>query len=108
MRWFDAESIGYPGKGLHRGYLDGREPEKLTGPAWAHLTLSSGNRFVGDNDHTSIYTRSFQSTNFTEIFRFPDKNVGVDYTVWSPDGKFMLFDRSNPQGGDIYYLDGVE
>jgi len=32
----------------------------------------------------------------------------VDYPVWSPDGKWVLFDRFRPQGGDIWVIDGVE
>jgi hypothetical protein len=39
---------------------------------------------------------------------FADRNIGVDYTVWSPDNRFILFDRNNPQGGDIYKLNHPE
>jgi len=28
--------------------------------------------------------------------------------VWSPDGKWVLFDRFRPQGGDIWMLKNFE
>jgi Tol biopolymer transport system component len=34
--------------------------------------------------------------------------VRIDYPVWSPDGRWVMFDRFRPQGGDIWAMSGVE
>ena len=34
--------------------------------------------------------------------------VRIDYPVWSPDGKWILFDRAAPSGGDIWLLEGTQ
>jgi Tol biopolymer transport system component len=28
--------------------------------------------------------------------------------AWSPDGRWVLFDRFRPQGGDIWMMEGFE
>jgi len=38
-------------------------------------------------------------------FEFGDPDVRIDYPVWSPDGRWLLFDRFRPQGGDIWVLE---
>ena len=43
-----------------------------------------------------------------KVYEFPDPDVRIDYPVWSPDGKWILFDRFRPQGGDIWSLTGVD
>ena len=42
------------------------------------------------------------------VFEFNDPDVRIDYPVWSPDGRHVLFDRAAPHGGDLWVLDGVE
>ena len=42
------------------------------------------------------------------VFEFKDKDVRIDYPVWSPDGKWILFDRFRPQGGDIWMIESFE
>ena len=32
------------------------------------------------------------------------KDVRIDYPVWSPDGRALLFDRVRPSGGNIWLL----
>jgi len=41
-------------------------------------------------------------------FEFGDPDVRIDYPVWSPDGRRVLFDRAAPHGGDVWLLDGIE
>jgi Tol biopolymer transport system component len=38
-------------------------------------------------------------------FAFDDPAVRVDYPVWSPDGHWILFDRTKPEGGDIWLME---
>jgi len=40
-----------------------------------------------------------------KVFEFPDPSVRIDYPVWSPDGRWVLFDRFLPKGGDIWMMD---
>jgi len=114
MRWMDANTVIFGSRGIYTlGFLDGKTPQPLTkertGINTAHLSLSPDHRFFADNNHVSLQLWD-RDTGHAEanLFTFPDKNVGVDYTVWSPDGRFILFDRNNPQGGDIYKLNNPE
>ncbi len=106
VQWLDANTIVANAKGLLVATLDGREPERRCAFGGAHITFSPAKDFVADTDHTFllIFRPNLATTAKEKIFRFPEPDVGMDYTVWSPDGRFMLFDRSNPQGGDIYEI----
>jgi hypothetical protein len=108
IRWLDTGTIVYSNRSLFAAYLDGREPRKLTERGAGHLTFSPGGRFGADNNHTAVFVWSMAGGEPAEVFRFADSNIGIDYTVWSPDGRLMLIDRNSPQGGDIYKLRGVE
>lgn len=44
----------------------------------------------------------------TRVYEFPDGASRIDYPEWSPDGKFVLFDRFRPQGGEIWALENFE
>ncbi len=39
------------------------------------------------------------------IFAFADPDIRIDYPVWSPDGRWILFDRLKPAGGDIWMVE---
>ena len=39
------------------------------------------------------------------VFAFDDPEVRIDYPVWSPDGRWILFDWWEPQGGDIWLVE---
>jgi Tol biopolymer transport system component len=43
-----------------------------------------------------------------KVFEFPDPGVRIDYPVWSPDGKSVLFDRLQPGEGDIWVMTNFE
>jgi hypothetical protein len=43
-----------------------------------------------------------------EVFHFDDPEVRIDYPVWSPDGRAVLFDRAAPLGGDLWLLEGID
>jgi Tol biopolymer transport system component len=40
------------------------------------------------------------------VFQFADPDVRIDYPLWSPDGRWILFDRAAPRGGDLWVLEG--
>ena len=103
--WIDAGSVYWA---RHRVFLDGREAERYLIFGGAHMSFSPDRRFLLENDHTAIYVgRVTTDTNLakmTKTFQFPEANAGVDYTVWSPSGKWAVVDRNTPTGGDIYLL----
>ena len=43
-----------------------------------------------------------------QVFAFLQADVRIDYPVWSPDGKWVLFDRAAPRGGDLWMMEGVQ
>ena len=40
-----------------------------------------------------------------KVFEFDDPDARIDYPVWSPDGRWILFDRFQPQGGDVWAVE---
>jgi hypothetical protein len=40
-----------------------------------------------------------------KVFEFSDPGVRIDYPVWSPDGRSVLFDRAEPRTGDLWMLE---
>ncbi len=115
MRWLDANTLVFSlGGGMYmQTKLDGGEPQALnpapTGISSSHLTMSPDHRFFADNNHINLQLWDRKTSRVEpNLYTFLDKNIGVDYTVWSPDGRYLLFDRNNPQGGDIYALENPE
>ena len=106
MRWLDAGTLVVSSKGLWTVTLDGHDPQKFSAVGGSHISYSPGKDLMADTDHTYllVFHPGLETKTKPKVFRFPDPTVGMDYTVWSPDGRFMLFDRSNPQGGDIYEI----
>jgi Tol biopolymer transport system component len=42
------------------------------------------------------------------VFEFENSDDRIDYPNWSPDGKWVLFDRVKPEGGDIWVIDNLQ
>jgi Tol biopolymer transport system component len=58
--------------------------------------------------HQALWVSPLRSGHPEKVFEFEDTETRIDYPVWSPDGRFVLFDRFRPQGGDIWRMDGLE
>jgi len=43
-----------------------------------------------------------------QVLVFDDPDVRIDYPVWSPDGKWVLFDHFRPQGADIWVIQDID
>ena len=40
-----------------------------------------------------------------KVFEFDDADGRIDYPVWSPDGRWILFDRFTPHSGDVWMVE---
>jgi Tol biopolymer transport system component len=74
----------------------------------SHLSFLPGERAMVDVvDHKTIWLSPLDSKLGSEperLFSFDDPAVRIDYPVVSPDGRWLLFDRLTPQGGDLWRL----
>ncbi|HEY2796751.1 MAG TPA: protein kinase [Thermoanaerobaculia bacterium] len=75
----------------------------------AHMSFSPDRSRVMDVvGHKTLWVSPLLGGNPEAVFAFDDSDARIDYPVWSPDGRSILFDRFRPQGGDIWMMDGVE
>jgi Tol biopolymer transport system component/serine/threonine protein kinase len=97
------------GRGLHRVPAGGGEVEPLARiSGGAHISLSPDEKHVMDViGHRTLWVSPLGGGEPESIFVFSDPEIRIDYPVWSPDGRWVLFDRFRPQGGDVWILEGL-
>jgi len=79
------------------------EPVSVHGGS--HMSLAPGGRVISDvSGHRQFWVSPLDGTPYT-TFALDDPEVRVDYPVWSPDGRWILFDRTKPEGGDIWLME---
>jgi serine/threonine-protein kinase len=82
-----------------------RLPEILSG---AHMSFSPDQSLIMDvRGHKVMWVHPVNGQAPYKVFEFPDADARIDYPVWSPDGRWVLFDRAAPRGGDLWLLEGV-
>ena len=75
----------------------------------SHLSFAPDfSRIIDVVGHKALWVSPLASARPEKVFEFDDPDARIDYPVWSPDGRFILFDRFRPQGGDIWLMDGLE
>jgi Tol biopolymer transport system component len=75
----------------------------------AHMSFSPDRTRIMDVvGHRVLWVSSVNGGKPEKVYEFPDSDVRIDYPSWSPDGKWVMFDRFRPQGGDIWAISGVE
>ena len=75
----------------------------------AHISLSPRqDRVLDVRNHKTLWVHPLDGAEPYQVFEFPDPDVRIDYPVWSPDGKWVIFDHAAPSGGDIWLLEGLE
>lgn len=71
----------------------------------AHISFSPDRTRIMDVvAHKTLWVTPLTGGAPQELFAFPDADVRIDYPRWSPDGRFVVFDRLKPTGGDIWML----
>jgi Tol biopolymer transport system component len=90
--------------------LDGAEPRALAEvTGGSHMSFSPDGALILDVlAHKTLWVSPLKIGKPVQVFAFDDPEVRIDYPVWSPDGKWVLFDRFRPQGAAIWLLEGLE
>ncbi len=115
MRWTDDSSAvihrvpGEHGTNLFSQPLDG-DPGPLPALEGAghHISYSPDRSLILDvTGHKTIWTYPTRGGERNRVFEFDDPDSRIDYPVWSPDGRWVIFDRADYQGADIWLLEGL-
>ncbi|HYV84960.1 MAG TPA: protein kinase [Patescibacteria group bacterium] len=89
----------------------GGEPRALAEVAGgSHMSFDpSGGAIMDVIGHKTLWVSPLAGGGApAKVFEFPDPSVRIDYPVWSPDGRWVLFDRFLPKGGDVWMMDGLD
>jgi serine/threonine-protein kinase len=99
---FHPSSGGIPAARIE--VADGRmTPLQLRGGN--HMSFGPGEGLVADVvEHRQIWVSPMDGAPY-QVFAFDDPDIRIDYPIWSPDGRWLLFDRLKPEGGDIWLLE---
>jgi hypothetical protein len=74
----------------------------LGAEAGSHISFSpDGSRLIDVRGHKVVWVSSL-SGEARKVFEFSDADVRIDYPVWGPDGKALLFDWFKPKEGDLW------
>ncbi len=90
--------------------VDGGEqfvPGEVAGGS--HISFSPAQSLIMDViGHKQLWVSPLNGGKPKMIFEFDNPDARIDYPVWSPDGKWILFDKFQPQGGDIWIMKNFE
>jgi TolB protein len=80
-------------------------PEIVSG---GHVSFSPDGSLAMDvRGHKTLWVYPLDGRLAYKVFEFSDLKVRIDYPMWSPDGRWVLFDRVSPRGGDLWVLEGI-
>ncbi|MCU1309335.1 MAG: hypothetical protein JWO20_460 [Candidatus Angelobacter sp.] len=95
----------------YRVSLNGGDPVPLNNEiaGGSHMSFSPDHSLIMDVvGHKTLWVSPATSGKPVKVYEFPDGVSRIDYPVWSPDGKWVLFDRFRPHGGDIWMIGNFE
>jgi Tol biopolymer transport system component len=89
--------------------LAGGEPQPLPEVVGgAHMSFSPDfSKILDVIGHKTVWVSPLVGGSPEPVFEFDEPDVRIDYPVWSPDGRSLLFDRFRPQGGDVWLMEGL-
>jgi Tol biopolymer transport system component len=65
-----------------------------------HMSWSPDQSLILDvRGHRTLWVYPVDGSPPRRVFEFPNADARIDYPVWSPDGRHVLFDRAAPRGG---------
>ena len=87
--------------------VEGGEPEPTAEViGGAHMSLSPDHSLMMDVlGHRTLWCSPLSDGSPRKVFEFSDAESRIDYPVWSPDGRWILFDRFQPHGGDVWAVE---
>jgi Tol biopolymer transport system component len=72
----------------------------------SHMSFSPDRSLVLDvTGHKVLWVYPTGGAAVRRVFEFADPDSRIDYPVWSPDGRWVLFDRGTPRGGDVWVME---
>jgi Tol biopolymer transport system component len=81
-----------------------RLPPVMSG---AHMSFSPSQSLIMDvTSHKVLWAHPSDGRPPYQVYQFADPDVRIDYPRWSPDGRWIMFDRVAPRGGDLWALEG--
>ena len=73
-----------------------------------HMSWSPNRRAIMDvRGHKELRVHPLDGSPPYAVFDFGAGDVRLDYPVWSPDGRWVLFDRAEATGGDVWVLEAA-
>jgi Tol biopolymer transport system component/tRNA A-37 threonylcarbamoyl transferase component Bud32 len=84
---------------------DGTMEELPKVESGGHMSLSPSGTIIMDvRGHRTLLAHTLDGRPSSKVFEFANPDVRIDYPVWSPDGRWVLFDRAEPRGADLWTL----
>jgi TolB protein len=75
----------------------------------AHISMSPDRSLTLDvRGHKVLWIHPMSGAPAYQVFEHQDPDIRIDYPTWSPDGRWVLFDRVAPRSGDVWLLEGLE
>jgi serine/threonine-protein kinase len=72
-----------------------------------HMSFSPSQSLIMDViNHKVLWAHPIDGRPPYQVYQFADPDVRIDYPRWSPDGRWIMFDRVAPRGGDLWALEG--
>jgi Tol biopolymer transport system component len=88
----------------------GGEPEEMPEVVGgAHMSFSPDQTKIMEVlGHKALWVSPLSGGSPERVFEFGDPDSRIDYPRWYPDGRFILFDRFRPRGGDDWMMEKFE